>query len=161
MQQQNCKIIHYSKHAQSVNTFRRRLQVYCQDRNRRSNHNNVVHSHMPHYRHTLHCKIYQACLTRGLPWRHAARAMRCGELRRCSASACSTSTPAAVCQRKFTAWGTKATKPRRIAMVVQAVAAVGGLLKTYAYDDLSTKEIRGLLQRPRIDFTSILATVGR
>jgi histidinol dehydrogenase len=43
---------------------------------------------------------------------------------------------------------------------VSAVAAVGSSLKTYTYDQLSPQEIRGLLQRPRIDFTSILNTVG-
>lgn len=45
------------------------------------------------------------------------------------------------------------------AMTISAVASPVETLKTYKYDTLSQHEIKALLQRPRIDFTSILNTV--
>ncbi len=48
---------------------------------------------------------------------------------------------------------------RRMAVAAGAVAALDSGLKTYDYDQLSPAEIKALLQRPRIDFTSILSTV--
>lgn len=45
-------------------------------------------------------------------------------------------------------------------MVAAGVAAVENELKTYNYDALSPAEVKALLQRPRIDFSSILSTVG-
>eukprot|EP00197_Chlamydomonas_leiostraca_P004700 CAMPEP_0202866536 /NCGR_PEP_ID=MMETSP1391-20130828/7862_1 /ASSEMBLY_ACC=CAM_ASM_000867 /TAXON_ID=1034604 /ORGANISM="Chlamydomonas leiostraca, Strain SAG 11-49" /LENGTH=439 /DNA_ID=CAMNT_0049546493 /DNA_START=155 /DNA_END=1474 /DNA_ORIENTATION=+ len=44
-------------------------------------------------------------------------------------------------------------------MTISAVASVE-TLKTYKFDSLSQQEIKALLQRPRIDFTSILNTVS-
>lgn len=44
---------------------------------------------------------------------------------------------------------------------LSAVASTERMLKTVNAETLSDQEIKNLLQRPRIDFTSILSTVGR
>jgi hypothetical protein len=43
---------------------------------------------------------------------------------------------------------------------VSAVASIERTLKTVSSENLSEEELKKLLQRPRIDFTSILSTVG-
>ena len=70
--------------------------------------------------------------------------------------------PAAVPRRAFSqkAPTTLARQQRRLALRVAAVASMGvDTVRTVSTDSIGEQELKQLLARPRIDFTSIFGTV--